>query len=108
MGTIFAAHAHQKGVALDTYRFVCDGQRFGPEVTPLSLGIEEGSVIDAMLPQQGGVTGSGGRVRMPHNNRVSSSASMQTNSMWKNTIGCVECGIFITELPLAKHSLYTT
>jgi hypothetical protein len=88
MGKIFAAYAQKKGVALDAYRFLSDGQRVGPEMTPLGLGLEEGDVLDAMLAQEGGVTGSGGRVRMPHNNRVSSSASMQTNDMWKNTIGC--------------------
>lgn len=30
---------------------------------------------------------SAGRVKMPHNNRVSASAALKTNSIWTNTIG---------------------
>mmetsp|Transcript_21954 Transcript_21954/g.49644 ORF Transcript_21954/g.49644 Transcript_21954/m.49644 type:complete len:131 (-) Transcript_21954:13-405(-) len=87
MAKVFAAFGERKGVETNTFRFLYDGDRIGPEASPASLGLEENDVIDAFLEQVGGVTGSGGRVRMPHNNRVSSSASMQMTSIWTNTIG---------------------
>lgn len=35
---------------------------------------------------------SAGRVRMPHNNRVSTSSALQTSSIWQKTIGYVPVG----------------
>ena len=109
MGKIFSAYANKKGVREDAYRFLFDGERIGAEATPQSLGLEEGDTVwrrsislqskkflplfhfpllqvDAFIAQEGGVTGSGGKVRMPHNNRVSSSAAMKMTSIWTNVI----------------------
>lgn len=33
---------------------------------------------------------SAGRVRMPHNNRMSTSGSLQSTAIWQKTIGCVD------------------
>ena len=85
---VFEAWAAKKNVNREAWRFITDsGERIGDDATPKLLGLEDGDTIDAMTEQTGGVTGSGSRARMPHNNRVSSSASLKTNDMWSKTIG---------------------
>ncbi len=84
---VFAIFTAVYGAEDTTYRFCIDGSRIGRGATPIKLGIQDNDVIDAFTEQEGGVTGSGGRMRMPHGNRVSSSAALKTSDMWSKTIG---------------------
>ena len=87
MSEVYGAWAAEQGVDQKKWRFLWDGIRVGIDATPGLLGLQDGDNLFAVLEQEGGVTGSGGRVRMPHNNRVSSSMSLKTNDMWSKTIG---------------------
>ena len=87
MSEVYGAWAAGRGVDQKKWRFLWDGIRVGIDATPGLLGLQDGDNLFAVLEQEGGVTGSGGRVRMPHNNRVSSSMSLKTNDMWSKTIG---------------------
>jgi hypothetical protein len=87
MKQVVKAFAHEKNLNEMSLRFLCNGARIGTGSTPGSLGMEDNDVVDVFMEQQGGVTGSGSRVRMPHNNRVSSSVSMKMTDIWTNTIG---------------------
>ena len=87
MSEVYGAWAAGQGVDQKKWRFLWDGIRVGIDATPGLLGLQDGDNLFAVLEQEGGVTGSGGRVRMPHNNRVSSSMSLKTNDMWSKTIG---------------------
>ena len=48
---------------------------------------ESPAIIMPVLRLKGGVTGSGGRMRMPQGNRVSSSAALKMTGIWTQTIG---------------------
>jgi small ubiquitin-related modifier len=55
MRKIFAAYASRKGVPVDTFRFLLDGNRVNPNETPSSLSLEDNDQIDVMLEYAGGV-----------------------------------------------------
>jgi hypothetical protein len=81
---VFSFVASQKSVDLEACRFLLNGERIGKNATVETLGLTGKECIDMFMVQQGGV--GGGHVRMPHNNRVSSSASMKMTDIWTNTI----------------------
>jgi small ubiquitin-related modifier len=54
MKKIFAAYAQRKGVPVETFRFLLDGNRVNPNDTPSSLSLEDNDQIDVMLEYAGG------------------------------------------------------
>mmetsp|Transcript_11730 Transcript_11730/g.14165 ORF Transcript_11730/g.14165 Transcript_11730/m.14165 type:complete len:291 (+) Transcript_11730:25-897(+) len=84
MGDIFSYFTQQneQKYSSASCRFLFEGERIGDDATPKSLGLSMNDSIDCCLEQEGGVGGT----RMPHNNRVSSSASMKMTDIWTNTI----------------------
>jgi len=51
---IFQAYCQRRGVDLKSVRFMFDGQRVQPDVTPKMLELEENDQIDAMIEAVGG------------------------------------------------------
>ena len=54
IGEILKIYHAKKGATFNTYRLMLDGQRLTVTLTAKACGLEEGSVIDAMLEQTGG------------------------------------------------------
>ena len=48
------AFCNRNGVAMNSVRFLFDGNRVNPNQTPADLEMEDGDVIDVMVEQQGG------------------------------------------------------
>ena len=48
------AFCNRNGVAMNSVRFLFDGNRVNPTQTPQDLDMEDGDVIDVMVEQQGG------------------------------------------------------
>lgn len=57
MGTdlfkLMLAFCHRQGVSIRSVRFIFDGQRLYPGLSPWNLEMEDGDVIDVMVEQQG-------------------------------------------------------
>jgi len=51
---LMQAFCNRQGVALNSVRFLFDGQRLSANQTPQELEMEDGDVIDVMVEQQGG------------------------------------------------------
>eukprot|EP00740_Mantoniella_antarctica_P006241 CAMPEP_0181363246 /NCGR_PEP_ID=MMETSP1106-20121128/8588_1 /TAXON_ID=81844 /ORGANISM="Mantoniella antarctica, Strain SL-175" /LENGTH=93 /DNA_ID=CAMNT_0023477555 /DNA_START=41 /DNA_END=322 /DNA_ORIENTATION=- len=51
---IFDAFCSRKALSSDSVRFLFDGQRINPNMTPKDLEMEDGDSIDAMMEQVGG------------------------------------------------------
>ena len=58
LSRVFASYAQRQGSRVDVYRFLYDGKRVDENDTPRSLNMENGDVIDVMVPQTGGGDGS--------------------------------------------------
>jgi len=54
MQKIFDAYAQRRGIQTTALRFVLDGERLAPDVTPKMLELEENDQIDVMLETVGG------------------------------------------------------
>jgi small ubiquitin-related modifier len=50
---LMTAFCNRQGVAMNSVRFLFDGDRFNPLQTPMELEMEDGDVIDVMVEQQG-------------------------------------------------------
>mmetsp|Transcript_458 Transcript_458/g.1018 ORF Transcript_458/g.1018 Transcript_458/m.1018 type:complete len:94 (-) Transcript_458:820-1101(-) len=48
------AYCTRLGQNIDAVRFMFDGEAVGKEQTPNEIGLDDGDVLDAMLPQVGG------------------------------------------------------
>jgi hypothetical protein len=51
---LMMAYCQRLGQSFDAVRFMFDGDRINKEQTPNDIGLDDGDVIDAMLPQVGG------------------------------------------------------
>eukprot|EP00389_Voromonas_pontica_P016946 GDKH01026528.1.p1 GENE.GDKH01026528.1~~GDKH01026528.1.p1 ORF type:complete len:90 (+),score=33.97 GDKH01026528.1:133-402(+) len=51
---LMQAYCQRLGQSFDAVRFMFDGDRLDKAATPTEVGLEDGDVIDAMLPQLGG------------------------------------------------------
>lgn len=74
MNEVFSTIAQIKGIQKENYKFVLNGELIGNNSTLNSIGFTSNDSIDIFQVQQGGGPGT----RMPHNNRMSTSASMAT------------------------------
>lgn len=54
MEKLMVAYCTRIGQDINAMRFMFDGERISREDTPMKLNLEDGDVIDAMLPQVGG------------------------------------------------------
>ena len=54
------AFCNRNGVAMNSVRFLFDGNRVNPTQTPQDLDMEDGDVIDVMVEQQPGDLEEGG------------------------------------------------
>eukprot|EP00339_Tiarina_fusa_P004581 CAMPEP_0117042784 /NCGR_PEP_ID=MMETSP0472-20121206/29773_1 /TAXON_ID=693140 ORGANISM="Tiarina fusus, Strain LIS" /NCGR_SAMPLE_ID=MMETSP0472 /ASSEMBLY_ACC=CAM_ASM_000603 /LENGTH=111 /DNA_ID=CAMNT_0004754117 /DNA_START=19 /DNA_END=354 /DNA_ORIENTATION=- len=54
MKKLMGAYCERQGVAMDSIRFLFNGQRIQPEQDPSQLDMEDSDVIDAVLAQTGG------------------------------------------------------
>jgi len=51
---LMTAFCNRNGVAMNSVRFLFDGNRVNANQTPADLEMEDGDVIDVMVEQQGG------------------------------------------------------
>eukprot|EP00577_Skeletonema_sp_RCC1716_P011776 CAMPEP_0113397008 /NCGR_PEP_ID=MMETSP0013_2-20120614/14127_1 /TAXON_ID=2843 ORGANISM="Skeletonema costatum, Strain 1716" /NCGR_SAMPLE_ID=MMETSP0013_2 /ASSEMBLY_ACC=CAM_ASM_000158 /LENGTH=430 /DNA_ID=CAMNT_0000281515 /DNA_START=43 /DNA_END=1335 /DNA_ORIENTATION=- /assembly_acc=CAM_ASM_000158 len=53
MNVVFNAHADRKGICLQNFLFMLDGERIGDDETPADLELEDGDMIDCFLNRAG-------------------------------------------------------
>jgi small ubiquitin-related modifier len=54
MRKVFETYASRRGVAVDSLRFLLDGERIEDDTTPKMLELEDQDQIDCLLEQTGG------------------------------------------------------